>query len=193
MVGTANIANAVERSASHDCRCVAWSKMQDTAKTIHRTRLLACQHLRKICTQCCDTEVPPLITCTRRPRCIRNAWASDEASQLTSDHHSRAQMIVSIPEFGHIATANMHVACVASVLLLTETPASITPHVCETGRSQRSNRCPHNEDANFQSIPPSQSTRLQSPSACSNKQVVAAFHDKTSESIQQLQRLRNTC
>ena len=111
--------------------------MQDTAKnnSSHKTPYMRAPE--KICTQCCDTEVPPLITCTRLSRCTRNARASDEASQLTSDHHSRAQMIVPIPEFRHIATENMHFACVASGLLLTETPASITPHVCERGRSKQ--------------------------------------------------------
>ena len=33
-----------------------------------------------------------------------NAWASEKSSQLTSDHHSLAQMIVLIPKFRHIAT-----------------------------------------------------------------------------------------
>ena len=43
-------------------------------------------------------------------------------------------MIVLNPMFRHIATENILVGLSVCELLLTETPGSITPYVCERGR-----------------------------------------------------------
>ena len=131
--GTSSIVNAFKQDTSRDCRRVGKSSkgMQEIQKNIPSPeKRQKCQHIDKLRTHCCNTE-PPLLHFTPVQQ---KASASDKTSQLTSDHHSRAQMIVLNPMFRHIATENILVGLSVCELLLTETPGSITPHVCERGR-----------------------------------------------------------